>query len=138
MATAVPVDFGRGRARYPAFLCRPPGRAVAFAAASLPFLPVICSCRSGASIIDSATRKLCSKFQFESRYGLVTSTELRKMPELRHCSLFSGIGGFDVGLRQAGIETVMICENDSDARAVLKEALREYSISKRASKSWDQ
>jgi len=43
------------------------------------------------------------------------------MPELRHCSLFSGIGGFDVGLGQAGIETVMICENDSDARAVLKE-----------------
>jgi DNA (cytosine-5)-methyltransferase 1 len=39
---------------------------------------------------------------------------------LRHCSLFSGIGGFDLGLGQAGIETVMVCENDPAARAVLK------------------
>jgi site-specific DNA-cytosine methylase len=34
------------------------------------------------------------------------------MPKLRHSSLFSGIGGFDLGLGQAGIETVMVCEND--------------------------
>jgi DNA (cytosine-5)-methyltransferase 1 len=42
------------------------------------------------------------------------------MAKFRHCSLFSGIGGFDVGLAQAGIETVMVCENDAAARAVLK------------------
>jgi DNA (cytosine-5)-methyltransferase 1 len=42
------------------------------------------------------------------------------MPKLRHCSLFTGIGGFDLGFHQAGIETVMVCENDIAARAVLK------------------
>lgn len=39
---------------------------------------------------------------------------------MRHCSLFSGIGGFDVGLDKAGIETVMVCDNDPAARSVLK------------------
>ena len=39
---------------------------------------------------------------------------------LRVCSLFSGIGGFEVGLNQAGHETIFQCENDPAALAVLK------------------
>ena len=52
------------------------------------------------------------------------------MAELRHCSLFSGIGGFDLGLDRAGIETVMVCENDADARAVLKRRFGEVRYRK--------
>jgi DNA (cytosine-5)-methyltransferase 1 len=39
---------------------------------------------------------------------------------LRVCGLFSGIGGFEAGLSKAGFETVLLCENDVSARAVLK------------------
>ena len=34
--------------------------------------------------------------------------------------LFSGIGGFSLGLERAGMETVAFCEFDSHARSVLK------------------
>jgi DNA (cytosine-5)-methyltransferase 1 len=34
--------------------------------------------------------------------------------------LFAGIGGIELGLRQAGHETLMLCENDAAARAVLE------------------
>jgi len=39
---------------------------------------------------------------------------------LKICSLFSGIGGFELGFDLAGAETVMMCESDELARAVLK------------------
>ncbi|MBR1284056.1 DNA (cytosine-5-)-methyltransferase [Bradyrhizobium sp. AUGA SZCCT0177] len=38
---------------------------------------------------------------------------------MRVASLFSGIGGFELGLSRAGFETVMMCENDPLARSVL-------------------
>jgi DNA (cytosine-5)-methyltransferase 1 len=38
---------------------------------------------------------------------------------MRVASLFSGIGGFELGLSRAGFETVMMCENDLLARSVL-------------------
>jgi DNA (cytosine-5)-methyltransferase 1 len=38
---------------------------------------------------------------------------------MRVASLFSGIGGFELGLSRAGFETVMMCENDDLARSVL-------------------
>ena len=38
---------------------------------------------------------------------------------LRVCSLFSGIGGFERGLAAAGHTTVLMCESDPHARAVL-------------------
>jgi DNA (cytosine-5)-methyltransferase 1 len=34
--------------------------------------------------------------------------------------LFAGIGGFEVGLRAAGIETALLCEIDPAAQAVLR------------------
>ena len=34
--------------------------------------------------------------------------------------LFSGIGGFSLGLERAGMETVAFCEYDAKARLVLK------------------
>jgi DNA (cytosine-5)-methyltransferase 1 len=40
-------------------------------------------------------------------------------PQMRVVSLFSGIGGFELGLYRAGHETVLMCENDDLARAVL-------------------
>jgi DNA (cytosine-5)-methyltransferase 1 len=36
------------------------------------------------------------------------------------CSLFSGIGGFDLGFELAGFQTTLICESDPAAQAVLK------------------
>jgi DNA (cytosine-5)-methyltransferase 1 len=42
------------------------------------------------------------------------------MTILRVSSLFSGIGGFEIGLEKAGFETMMTCDNDAAARAVLK------------------
>lgn len=40
-------------------------------------------------------------------------------PEMRVVSLFSGIGGFELGLSRAGYETVLMCENDDLARSIL-------------------
>jgi DNA (cytosine-5)-methyltransferase 1 len=39
---------------------------------------------------------------------------------LRVCSLFSGIGGFELGLQSVGYETILVCDNDPAARAVLR------------------
>jgi DNA (cytosine-5)-methyltransferase 1 len=52
------------------------------------------------------------------------------MVALRVCSLFTGIGGFEVGLEKAGFETVMICDNDPAARAVLNKRFSEISYRK--------
>jgi DNA (cytosine-5)-methyltransferase 1 len=38
---------------------------------------------------------------------------------MRVASLFSGIGGFELGLSRVGFETVLMCENDDFARSVL-------------------
>jgi len=42
---------------------------------------------------------------------------------MRVAGLFTGIGGFEVGLARAGHQTVLLCENDEPARLVLKEKL---------------
>ena len=38
---------------------------------------------------------------------------------MNHLDLFSGIGGFSLGLERAGIETVGFCENEPYCRKVL-------------------
>ena len=43
------------------------------------------------------------------------------MSELRHASFFSGVGGLDLGFKNAGIRTVSLCEIDPYASAVLAE-----------------
>jgi C-5 cytosine-specific DNA methylase len=50
------------------------------------------------------------------------------MPMLRACGLFSGIGGFEAGLSKAGFETVLLCENDVSARAVLKRRFADVKL----------
>jgi len=42
------------------------------------------------------------------------------MKPLRVLSLFSGVGGFDMGLENAGMETVFQCEVDKSCQEVLK------------------
>src|SRR5262245_28831317 len=54
----------------------------------------------------------------------------RTMAELRHCSLFSGVGGFDVGVGQAGMATVMVCDSDPAARAVLRKRFQDIRYRK--------
>ncbi|UVK42695.1 DNA (cytosine-5-)-methyltransferase [Mesorhizobium sp. AR07] len=44
---------------------------------------------------------------------------IRETDSLRVVSLFSGIGGFEKGLEKAGFSTVLMCESDPVARAVL-------------------
>ena len=39
---------------------------------------------------------------------------------MRVLDLFSGIGGFSLGLERAGMQTVAFCEYDPKARLVLK------------------
>lgn len=47
---------------------------------------------------------------------------------MRVLDLFSGIGGFSLGLERAGMETVGFCENDKKARLVLKKHWPEVPI----------
>jgi DNA (cytosine-5)-methyltransferase 1 len=42
------------------------------------------------------------------------------MSELKVCSLFSGIGGFERGFSRTSFEPILMCENDPAAQAVLK------------------
>lgn len=42
------------------------------------------------------------------------------MPDLRHASFFSGIGGFDLGFAEAGIRTVSLCEKKPFCQRVLR------------------
>ncbi|RWH94905.1 DNA cytosine methyltransferase [Mesorhizobium sp.] len=43
-------------------------------------------------------------------------------------SLFSGIGGFEVGFAKAGLKTSLMCEKDSAAQAVLRSRFPEISL----------
>ena len=43
----------------------------------------------------------------------------RRQKALRVAGIFAGIGGFEVGLERAGHESVLLCENDLAAQAVL-------------------
>lgn len=47
---------------------------------------------------------------------------------LSAASLFSGVGGFELGLARAGIETVLVCEIDTDARRVLESRFKGADI----------
>ena len=45
---------------------------------------------------------------------------------MKTLDLFSGIGGFSVGLERAGFKTVAFCEIDKYCQLVFKEALERY------------
>jgi len=44
----------------------------------------------------------------------------RSSGSLRVCGLFAGIGGIELGLHRAGHRTILLCENDPSATAVLR------------------
>ena len=46
---------------------------------------------------------------------LMSNKTSEKLP-LKMVSMFAGIGGFELGFKQAGIETIMACEIDSIAK----------------------
>ena len=50
---------------------------------------------------------------------LMSNKTSNKLP-LKMVSLFAGIGGFELGFKQAGIETIMACEIDPIAKHVLR------------------
>jgi len=45
----------------------------------------------------------------------------RRQKALRVAGIFAGIGGFEVGLERAGHKSLLLCENDLAAQAVLRE-----------------
>lgn len=47
---------------------------------------------------------------------------------MRVVSLFSGIGGFELGLARAGFDTILMCESDPLARSVLRHRLPDIPI----------
>jgi DNA (cytosine-5)-methyltransferase 1 len=47
---------------------------------------------------------------------------------LKSVGLFSGIGGFEIGLEKAGIETTLMCEIDPAAQAVLRKRMPHVEI----------
>jgi DNA (cytosine-5)-methyltransferase 1 len=49
---------------------------------------------------------------------------------MRVCGIFSGIGGFELGLSRAGFQTVMMCENDPLARGVLERRFPDVPLRK--------
>jgi DNA (cytosine-5)-methyltransferase 1 len=49
---------------------------------------------------------------------------------MRVVSLFSGIGGFEAGFARAGFKTVLMCESDPAARAVLEKRFPDIEIRK--------
>ena len=50
---------------------------------------------------------------------LDSSSAATTVPPKRVAGLFAGIGGFELGLGRAGHETLLLCENDPGANAVL-------------------
>jgi C-5 cytosine-specific DNA methylase len=66
----------------------------------------------GAAAVDVAsTASLLARAERSEARALATP--------LTTVGLFSGIGGLELGLSRAGHRTVMLCENDRVARAVL-------------------
>jgi len=69
------------------------------------------------------------------------TTETRKGKRMKAVSLFSGVGGFEIGFDRAGIETILQAETDRHCRSVLErhwakteriEDVREYRRGSRA------
>ncbi len=50
---------------------------------------------------------------------------------MRYGSLFSGVGGFDLGLERAGMECAWMCEKDPQARSVLRRHWPDVPIPRR-------
>ena len=55
-----------------------------------------------------------------SRAQLGASDRAGEVPRFKAASLFSGIGGFDIGLERAGFDITFQCEIDKFCRSILK------------------
>jgi site-specific DNA-cytosine methylase len=58
------------------------------------------------------------------------------MTDLQVVSLFSGIGGIDRGLELAGAKTVLQCEYDKHARAILTRHFPDATSSNGSDAGW--
>ena len=69
------------------------------------------------------------------RYIEISGSELsRNGKQLTVVSLFTGAGGLDIGLEEAGFETVVCIENDADCRATIKHNRPEWKVFEASSK----
>lgn len=83
---------------------------------SMPYPEVFGKMRSSATM----TANLSARSTLRGvGYGVVTMTSMMSSP-IRVGSLFSGIGGFDLGFERAGMEVVFQAESDQFCRAVLR------------------
>jgi len=62
------------------------------------------------------------------RYVDINRLEDKSLGGNKVISLFSGAGGLDIGLEQAGFETAICVENDADCRATLKHNRPEWKL----------
>ncbi len=62
------------------------------------------------------------------RYIDIDGLENKSLEGNKIISLFSGAGGLDIGLEQAGFETAICVENDADCRATLKHNRPEWKL----------
>src|ERR1700754_2345148 len=63
--------------------------------------------------------RICSLSSFARDSAIRRGGE--EMPSQIVNSIFSGIGGFEVGFARAGLTTALMCERDASAQAVLRQ-----------------
>ena len=89
------------------------------------------------SLFDNISSEVYASDIYTHRYQNTTyrditnhldDTDAEKSTKGKVISLFSGAGGFDIGLEQAGFETVACVEIDPDCRATLRHNRKQWTL----------
>src|ERR1017187_2115780 len=81
-----------------------------------------CDCLGVPATKDgAASRPPAGASRFTSGPQARIAMQFKRQKALRVAGIFAGIGGFEVGLERAGHKSVLLCENDLAAQAVLRE-----------------
>src|ERR1035441_3052167 len=84
-----------------------------------------CDCLGVPATKDgAASRPPAGASRFTSGPQARIAMQFKRQKALRVAGIFAGIGGFEVGLERAGHKSVLLCENDSAAQAVLRERFK--------------